>query len=133
MFSDEATEVARAALAAQVTPEEMSRWTRKTWLDDNRGLPVVSIFRSAMVDKSLKGHTWEGHDFTDLMYLCTAVGYCDFVAGDRRSIALVRQTTRRFGYGADLHSDLPSLVESLDRSNRQRASIVRADEEPPGA
>jgi hypothetical protein len=116
MFADEGTEVARAALAARLTPEEMSRWSRQAWLDADRGQPAVSIFRSVMIDKLLTGHEWEDNDLTDFMYLSTAVGYCDFVAGDRRAIALLRQTTRRLGFGAELHGDLPSLVESLDAS-----------------
>jgi hypothetical protein len=67
-----------------------------------------------MIDKLLTGHTWEGNDLTDLMYLSTAAGYCDFVAGDRRTIALLRQSKRRLGLGVELHSDLTSLVRSVD-------------------
>jgi hypothetical protein len=122
MFADEGKEVAQAAAAAQLTPEEMSRWSRRTWFDDNRGQPAISIFRSVMIDKLLTGHTWEGNDLTDFLYLSTAVGYSDFVAGDRRTIALLRQTTQRLGCGANLHSDLPSLVEALDENPAQIAS-----------
>ena len=114
MFADESREVARAASNIGLTAEELSQWSRKTWLEHDRGQPAVSIFRSVMIDKLLTAHTWEGNDLTDFMYLSTAVGYCDFVAGDRRTIALLRQTTRRLGRGAELFSDLPSLVRSLD-------------------
>lgn len=99
MFADETGEASRAALAAGLTPEQVSSWGLATWQDDDRGRPAVSIFRSAMIDKLLTRHTWEGNDLTDLMYLSTAVGYCDFVAGDRRTIALLRQSKRRLGLG----------------------------------
>lgn len=122
MFADEGNELARAALTAGLTPAEVSRWSHQTWLDDDRGLPVVSVFRSTMMDKLLSDHTWENNDLTDFIYLSTAVGHCDFVAGDRRTVSLLRQTTRRLGFGADLHSDLPSLVESLNRRLSQGAS-----------
>ena len=114
MFADEGTELARAALTAGVTPQELSEWSRRTWLDEDRGLPGVSLFSSTMIDKLLTGHTWEGNDLTDLIYLSTAVGYSDLVAGDRRTVALLRQSTRRLGFGAEIHSDLPSLVRSLE-------------------
>ena len=114
MFADEGREVAQAAVTAVLTPEQMSRWSHKTWLDNDRGQPAVSIFRSAMIDKLLTGHTWEDNDLTDFTYLSVAAGYCDFVAGDRRTIALLRQSTRKLGFGAQLHTDLPSLVNALE-------------------
>lgn|GEM_PF-1503896 len=130
MFSDESTELARAAADAGLAPSELSGWSRDSWLLDDRGRPGVSVFRSAMIDKIVSGHEWEPNDLVDLMYLSTAVGYCDFVAGDRRTAALLRQQTRRLGYGAELHSDLVGLVASVakrlegarDQGERSRTS-----------
>ena len=121
MFADESTELARAAVDAGLAPSELSGWGRESWLLNDRGRPGVSVFRSAMIDKILSGHKWEPNDLTDLIYLSTAVGYCDFVAGDRRTVALLRQQTRRLRYGAEVHSDLVGLVASVEkRLERER-------------
>lgn len=115
MFGDEAREAARAASNAGATAEQLLEWGKASWQLSDRGQPAVSVFRSAMIDKIVSGHTWEANDLTDLMYLSTAMGYCDYIAGDRRTVALLRQSSRRLGYGAEVHSSLTTLVDSLER------------------
>ncbi|MGO1167414.1 MAG: hypothetical protein ACTMHL_12455, partial [Janibacter sp.] len=112
-FSDAMKEVAQASFSAGVSPEQMSAWSRNTWNQAWTDAPGVSHFREAMVDKLVAGGRWEANDLTDLMYLCTAAAYADHVVGERRTIALLRQTTRRLHSPVHLHTDLVSLVDSL--------------------
>ncbi len=117
VFSDAMKEVAQASFASGVSPEQMSAWTRRTWDKAWTDAPGVSHFREAMVDKLVSGAKWEANDLTDLMYLCTAAAYADHVVGERRTIALLRQATRRLQSPVRLHTDLSSLVESIQTSD----------------
>lgn len=116
MVSDISTEVAHAAFAAGLSPEQMSAWTRQSWDKAWDDAPGMAHFREAMVDKMVDGAKWETNDLTDLIYLCTAAAYADHVAGDKRTIALLRQATRRLKNPVGLHTDLVSLVAALERS-----------------
>lgn len=116
-FSDVMKEVAQASFSVGVSPEQMSTWSRSTWHKAWTDAPGVSHFREAMVDKLVAGAKWEANDLTDLMYLCTAAAYADHVVGERRTIALLRQATRRLQSPVRLHTNLVSLVESLQLPN----------------
>lgn len=116
MVSDISKEVAHAAFAVGLSPEQMSAWTRRSWDKAWDEAPGMAHFREAMVDKMVDGAKWETNDLTDLIYLCTAAAYADHVAGDKRTIALLRQATRRLKNPVGLHTDLVSLVAALERS-----------------
>lgn len=114
MVSDMSKEVAHAAFAAGISPEQMGAWTQRSWHKVWDEAPGMSHFREAMVDKLVDGAKWEVNDLTDLMYLCTAAAYADHVVGERRTIALLRQASKRLGSPVHLHTDLVSLEESLN-------------------
>jgi hypothetical protein len=113
MFGDSTTEIATAAASVGASPEQMSQWIRDTWDDTSIGAPAISMFRSAMVDKFLAGGRWESNDLTDLIYLCTAAAYADYVVGERSAVGLLSQSVRRLDAPVSLHRRIGSLIADL--------------------
>lgn len=112
--ADVTKEIATAAAQIGATPTQVTEWFAGAWDQMSLGAPAITLFRSVMVDKMLAGARWEENDLTDLMYLCTAAGYADHVVGERRTIGLLHQSTRRLGTPVTLHTKLATLVRSLD-------------------
>lgn len=112
--ADATKEIAAAAAEIGLTPAQATEWFARSWDEMTFGAPAITLFRSVMVDKMLAGARWEENDLTDLMYLCTAAAYADHVVGERRTIGLLQQSTRRLGTPVRLHTNLASLVRSLD-------------------
>ncbi|MCB8043274.1 hypothetical protein JM654_00825 [Microbacterium oxydans] len=114
--ADATKEIAAAAAEIGSTPMQATEWFAGAWDQMSLGAPAITLFRSVMVDKMLAGARWEENDLTDLMYLCTAAAYADHVVGERRTIGLLHQSTRRLGTPVTLHIKLDSLVRSLDHA-----------------
>lgn len=111
-------EIARAAAEIGATPTQATEWFAGAWDQMSLGAPGITLFRSVMVDKMLAGSRWEENDLTDLMYLCTAAGYADYVVGERRTIGLLRQSVGRLQTPVHLHTKLASVVQCLELENR---------------
>lgn len=112
--ADVGNELVRAAIKRGVTAAQMGDWYRSSWDKATLGAPAITMFRAAMIDKFLACGKWESNDLTDLMYLCTAAGYADYVVGERRTVALLRQAVAKLGARVSLHTKLATVVESLE-------------------
>jgi hypothetical protein len=117
MLSDASREIASACFESGISPDEMLSWIGHSWSADQLGASAIDLFRATMTDKILSGSPWEANDLTDLMYLCTAAGYADYVVGERRTIGLLGQSTRRLGSAVRLHKNLRSLIPDLVASS----------------
>ena len=56
---------------------------------------------------------WADNDLTDMMYLTSAAGYCDYVVGERAHTSHIANGLRRLGRAGNLHPNLRSLVTQL--------------------
>lgn len=113
-IADIGKELATAAHAAGVTPEQMSDWTLRHSEDALSEMPALGLFREALHDKVLEPRTqWEDNDLTDLMYLTCAAGYADHVAAERGLVSKMEQGLRRLGRTASVHRRLTDLVAAL--------------------
>ena len=113
-IADLGKELATAAHAAGVAPEQMSDWTLRRSDDALSEMPALGLFREALHDKVLEPRTqWEDNDLTDLMYLTCAVGYADHVAAERGLVSKMEQGLRRLGRTASVHRRLRDLVAAL--------------------
>lgn len=122
--ADATKEIATAASEIGATPAQATEWLAAAWDQPSLGAPAITLFRSVMVDKMLAGARWEENDLTDLMYLCTAAAYADYVVGERRTIGLLRQSVRRSQLPVQLHTKLASVVSALEASPvRTRAGL----------
>ena len=92
----------------------MSDWLHSHSEEDLPGMPALRLFREVLHEKLSDGHLrWADNDFTDMMYLTAAAGYCDYVVGERAHAAHIANALRRLGRTGALHRHLQSLVTQL--------------------
>lgn len=113
-IADLGLELPEAAYRAGITPAEMSDWALNYSEEDLPGMPALSLFREVLHEKLSDGQLrWEDNDLIDMMYLTAAVGYCDYVVGERAHAAHISSALRRLGRADKLHRRLHSLVKQL--------------------
>ncbi|MFT8180732.1 hypothetical protein ACLXNF_24415 [Mycobacteroides chelonae] len=113
-IGDLGSELATAAMSASVTPQQMSHWTRNHCDQDLRSMPALGLYREVIHEK-LSDHNlrWRNNDLIDMMYLTTAVGYCDYVVAERSHASHIANALRRLERPIRVHRTIRSLVEAL--------------------
>jgi hypothetical protein len=113
-IADLGRELPEAAYCAGITPADMSDWVRNYSEQDLLGMPTLGLFREVLHEKLSNGQLrWPDNDLIDMMYLTAAVGYCDYVVGERPHAAHISNALRRLGRVNRLHRHLQSLVTQL--------------------
>lgn len=81
-----------------------------------RPMPMVSRLFELMVQRHTDKNTkWKQNDLTDLLFLCCAAGYADYVVAESHTGSQLHQWRRKNGdTGASIHTSLAELVEQLD-------------------
>jgi len=65
---------------------------------------------------------WLPNDLNDVMFLTCAAAYCDYVAAERSTGRQMTQLMSRRGIEPNVYTNLPDLVEALDRDGVHGAS-----------
>jgi hypothetical protein len=113
-FDDLGSELASAAISAQVTPQQMSDWSRNHCEQDLYDMPALGVYREVIHEKlSDVRLQWRDNDLIDMIYLTTAAGYCDYVVAERSHASHIGNALRRLGRPVNVHRTVRSLVETL--------------------
>lgn len=72
---------------------------------------------------------WLPNDLNDIMFLTCAAAYCDYVAAERSTGRQLSQLLKRRQGRSNVHTNLPDLVEALDRDGVRSVSEAAAN--PP--
>lgn len=114
-FSDDLkSELARAALSAGVTPQQMSEWCQAHFEADLSGMPALGIYREVIHEKLCDGSLqWKDNDLVDMLFLTTAAGYCDHVVAERAHASHIEKALQRLGRPVNVHRSLRSLVAAI--------------------
>jgi hypothetical protein len=92
----------------------MSDWALNYSEEDLPGMPTLGLFREVLYEKLSNGQLrWADNDLIDMMYLTAAVGYCDYVVGERPHAAHIANALRRLGKADKPHRHLKSLMKQL--------------------
>ena len=114
LAADLQQDLAEAALAANITPEELSAWFQCHWTTALHDMPHLGLYREAFIGRHLDGGTmWKSNDLTDLLFLTCAAGYADFVVGERAAISLIQQAQRRLSRPINVFRRLSDLIPAL--------------------
>lgn len=110
--------IAEEALAAGITPEQMTEWIEQRFAHDLASMAATGLYREMVHNKHLnKGYRWEHNDLVDMTYLTCAAGYCDFVVCERSATAALDSGQRRLGRERtvfrNLRQALPAIAERV--------------------
>lgn len=87
-------------------------------------MPALGVFTRLMVMRQINSlHKWRTNDLTDLIFLCTAAGYADYVVAEKHTGTQLRQLQQSNGTKANICLTLEALVETI------RADGVKTDSE----
>jgi hypothetical protein len=79
-----------------------------------RSQPFTSLFTDLFVQRHISSSTvWKENDLIDLMFLCCATGYADFVAAEKHTGTQLIQAQRARQGSTTVHLNLESLVSAL--------------------
>ncbi len=112
--SDLAPELAEEARNASITPADVSEWLRHHVEGDLQSMPALGLFREILHEKLCDGRLrWADNDLTDMLYLSTATGYCDYVVSERSHASHIRNGLRRLGHPKNIYRNIRSLMAEL--------------------
>jgi hypothetical protein len=115
LLSDLRREIAEEALAAGITPEQLSLWALNEMAETIRVLPATGLFREMLHDRHLNaGTVWKTNDLTDMVYLSCAAGYADFVVCERHMGSVLAQGLRRLGRQQNVFRRLRDAVPAIE-------------------
>jgi hypothetical protein len=120
LLSDLEPEITQEALAAGLTPDDLSRWVQADWERDVAELPSVGLYRELFQQRHLAGTKWVPNDLTDMVYLACGSAYADFVVGERHMTSFLVQSMRRLSRPVNVYPRLRDVIEPL----RQRLAGV---------
>jgi hypothetical protein len=113
-ISDLGSELAEAAFAAGITPDEMGEWAIRDSESDLSSMPALGLYREVIHEKLCDTQLrWEENDLADMMYLTAATGYCDYVVGERTHASYIASCLRRLGRPVQICPNLRSLIAEL--------------------
>lgn len=107
-------EVLLAARSLHIREEEVSSWLESLGGFDFSSMPSIGIFREIYISKHLdKTSKWHKNDLIDMMYLCCAAGYADFVLGERSLVSRISQAASKLHRRPSAYRSLSELMASL--------------------
>lgn len=113
LLGDLRTEIARAAIAAGLSPQQNAAWLAQA--DEAlESMPYVRTLHEVLFSRlSNADDHWSGNDLADSQFLCCAAAYADFVATERKFGDYLQRARRRYTDNAVTEVRLQSLVEKL--------------------
>lgn len=110
IMGDARTELARAAVRVECTPDAFASWLKTTARQDVGRLPAIGLAREVTYLKVTNSTAkWESNDLTDIFYLVQACGYADATVGEKGFVTLVQQAESRLGRRVNAHKTLRAL------------------------
>jgi hypothetical protein len=113
LLADLRTEIAQAALAASLSPQQNAAWIERADAAFE-SMPYLRTLREVLYHRLRNADDhWTGNDLADSQYLCCAAAYADFVAAERKFGDYLQRAARRYDGNAITVTKLPDLVERL--------------------
>jgi len=106
---------ASPALVSQLGPEDLA----DAVTDTRFGGLLTAIMGERHRDPNRR---WLPNDLNDIMFLTCAAAYCEYVAAERSTGRQMTQLMSRRGIKPNVYTNLPDLVEALDRDGIHAAS-----------
>ena len=114
-LTDHLQEIAEAAHATGIAPEQLDQWILKRSREDVGLLPAAGLFREMMCDRHTdRGTRWKPNDLIDMVYLTCAAGYADFVVCERTMGSILTQGLRRLDRPTQLFSKLADAASVIE-------------------
>jgi len=114
-LTDHLQEIAEAAHATGVAPEQLDQWILKRSREDVGKLPATGLFRGMLCDRHTdRGTHWKPNDLIDMIYLTCAAGYADFVVCERTMGSILAQGLRRLDRPTRLFTKLADAVPVIE-------------------
>lgn len=114
-LTDHLQEIAEAAHATGITPEQLDQWILKRSREDVGQLPATGLFHGMLCDRHTdRGTRWKPNDLIDMVYLSCAAGYADFVVCERPMGSILAQGLRRLDRSTQLFAKLTDAVPAIE-------------------
>lgn len=98
-----------------ISDEELSAWADKFAYSDIPIMPSLGLFREVYVNKHLdRTARWHKNDLIDMMHLCCAAGYADYVVGERSLVSRIKQAATRLHRPLNIYRNLSELMVDLE-------------------
>lgn len=115
LLQDISQEIAEEAMAAGLTPAQMSAWIRGPMFRDMATMPALGLYRELLQQRHLNvGTVWQPNDLTDMIYLSNAVGYADIVVAERHMTAISRQALHRLRRTTNIYRSIHEALPAID-------------------
>lgn len=116
--TDMGNDLPESALRAGLTPERFGEWLRQDAEAALSSTPALGRVREVLhLRLANADDRWEANDLNDVLYLCTAAGYADFVLGEKKTCSYLRRVQGRVPAGAQVYhramDALPEVAASL--------------------
>jgi hypothetical protein len=114
-LSDLRFEIELATRAVEISDEELSTWLDKFADLDIPSMPSIGLFNEVFVNKHLdRLPKWRKNDLIDMMHLCCAAGYADYVVGERSLVSRIKQAATSLQRPLKIYRNLSELMEDLE-------------------
>lgn len=114
LVTDQREDIALAAKQAGMTTAGFAAWLADRFPVDLAQMPYVGRLAEMLYLRLRNAdERWEGNDFNDINFLCTAAGYADITVGEKKTIEYLRRSQLRVRPGADLCRHLSEAIDVL--------------------
>lgn len=103
-ITDMGDDLPEAALRAGISPEQFRDWLREDAETALSSMPALGRVREVLHMRLINADDrWESNDLNDVLYLCTAAGYADFVVGEKKTSNYLRRVQGRVPAAAQVY------------------------------
>ena len=103
-ISDLGNDLPEAASRAGLTPEKFGFWLREDAEAALSSTPALGRVREVLHLRLINADDrWHANDLNDVLFLCTAAGYADFVVGEKKTCSYLRRVQDRVPAGAQVY------------------------------
>lgn len=103
-ITDMGNDLPEAALRAGISPEQFRDWLRQDAETALSSMPALGRVREVLHMRLINADDrWESNDLNDVLYLCTAAGYADFVVGEKKTSNYLRRVQGRVPAAAQVY------------------------------